>query len=109
LFLTFDDVFQSKRKNIWWAFYNINYPNHIIYVIYEKKRNMNKTFKLVLAIILFIFLLFITKEVFSAPLPPVYTITSIKCISSNDCPDCVIEPGYITNICESGYCLKLRE
>jgi hypothetical protein len=73
---------------------------------------MNKTIKLASAMILFIFLLFITEEVEVAiiPLPSIsstqFTKTSIKCKSSYDCSDFVMAPNTIISLCREGYCLE---
>jgi hypothetical protein len=66
---------------------------------------MDKTIKFP-AVLLFVFLFLITKAVADLPYPPyVCTISSIKCTTSKDCPDCQIFRNMWVSICEFGYCL----
>jgi hypothetical protein len=76
----------------------------MLYTI-RRKKNM-ATLKLVFAIFLVVFLLFITEDVaagfenFSWSLHP----TTIACESSKDCPDIIMKPNEIVAVCLDGFC-----
>jgi hypothetical protein len=69
---------------------------------------MAKNLKLVPAIILFLFVFLVIEEVASnSDIDPYETIpTSIKCTSTQDCPDLVTVPNCIFSFCIDGYCHK---
>jgi hypothetical protein len=76
------------------------YP--IFYI--QKEKNMAKTLKLILAIILFAFLFFITEEVDCRMYAFEVIPTSMECISPLDCPDILVEPMWRVSICLDGFC-----
>ncbi|CAJ2666361.1 unnamed protein product [Trifolium pratense] len=67
---------------------------------------MDKTIKLASAIILFVFLFFITEVFAGGEFESNPTLTSIKCTSPKDCPDEVIAPNQFITCCLNGFCVK---
>ncbi|CAJ2666362.1 unnamed protein product [Trifolium pratense] len=66
---------------------------------------MDRTIKLAPAVILFVFIFFVT-EVASTP-TFVFTGTSLKCTSTENCLDDVILPDVGIPLCLYGYCVKV--
>jgi hypothetical protein len=82
------------------------YSKFLMLYTKRKEKNMDKTIKFP-AILLFVFLFFIIKEVASIPRIP-FTTTTIKCKSSRDCPDCVLpKQDMVFSVCQNGYCLEI--
>jgi hypothetical protein len=65
---------------------------------------MDKSIKLAPAIILFVFLFFITEEVAGFKGIGTFEITSIKCTTPKDCPDSEIDTNSVVAMCHSGLC-----
>jgi hypothetical protein len=85
--------------------------SYSIFLLYTKrKQNMGKTLKLVYAIILVVFLFFITEEVAStgkegfSKIPFTLNPTTIECKSPNDCPEITLQPNTIIAVCVGGFC-----
>jgi hypothetical protein len=85
--------------------------SYSIFLLYKKrKQNMGKTLKLVYAIILVVFLFFITEEVASTgkegfnKIPFKLNPTTIECKSPNDCPEITLQPNTIIAVCVGGFC-----
>jgi hypothetical protein len=66
---------------------------------------MDKSIKLASAIILFVFLFFITEEVTGFKGIGSRGITSIKCKTPKDCPDSEMEHNLFVAMCNSGLCI----
>jgi hypothetical protein len=85
--------------------------SYSIFLLYKKrKQNMGKTLKLVYALILVVFLFFITEEVASTgkegfnKIPFKLNPTTIECKSPNDCPEITLQPNTIIAVCVGGFC-----
>jgi hypothetical protein len=103
LFLTFDELFH-KKKNKLLSFIQYKLTKLYFNVIYEKKRNMNKTIKFPVTL-LFVFLFSMTEKIASRK-DFIYTLTPRICRINEDCPMAVTKPELIIYVCMTGYCVK---
>jgi hypothetical protein len=94
-------VFTVKKINLM-SFMQYKLTNSYSNVVYQKKRNMDKTIKFP-AILLFVFLFSITKVVANNS-PVIFTETSVRCTESYDCFQVLYKPNIFIYRCEDGYC-----